>query len=259
VIDALRDSATNRVRSPASDSEPRAGSDAAAGVVVRLSPEARKQLGEHPAEPDSTDRSQKAEHAEKSSKDDEPKGPGEKRLTPKEEQVVHKLEARDTAVRAHEAAHMAAGGGLAGGASYTFETGPDGQRYAVGGEVPVSIAPGRTPDETIQNAQTVRAAALAPADPSSQDMAVAAQATQMEAQARQQKAAQQRDAGAPATGSAPESATGSAPARSSDVGHDSLMVYSAIKAERPEAHGGVAHMHSGADCGFCRAAAARYA
>jgi hypothetical protein len=251
VIDALRDSATNRVRPSASDSEPRGQNDAAAGVVVRLSPEARKQLGEQPAQPDSTDKSQKAEHAEKSPKEEAPKGPGEKKLTPKEEQVVHKLEARDTAVRAHEAAHMAAGGGLAGGASYTFETGPDGQRYAVGGEVPVSIAPGRTPDETIQNAQTVRAAALAPADPSSQDMAVAAQATQMEAQARQQKAAQRRDDGA--------TATGSAPAPPSDVGHDSLMVFSAIKAERQQAHGGVAHMHSGGDCALCRAAAARYA
>jgi hypothetical protein len=247
VIDALRDSASNRARSSVSDSEPRGQSDAAAGVVVRLSPEARKQLGEQPAESDSTDKSQKAEHAEKSPKDDEPKGPGDTKLTPKEEQVVHKLAARDTAVRAHEAAHMAAGGGLAGGASYTFETGPDGQRYAVGGEVPVSISAGRTPDETIQNAQTVRAAALAPADPSSQDLAVAAQAAQMEARARQQKSAQQRDDGAQPTGS------------TRDAGHESLMVFSAIKAERQQANGGVGHMHSGADCGFCRAAAARYA
>ena len=236
MIDALRDSATTRVRPGVTDGESRERTDGQAGVVVRLSPEARKQLGEQPAEPDSTDKAQK---------DQEPKGPGEQNLTPKEEQVVQKLAARDTAVRAHEAAHMAAGGGLAGGASYTFETGPDGQRYAVGGEVPVSISPGRTPDETIQNAQTVRAAALAPADPSSQDMAVAAQATQMEAQARQQKAAQQHDEGAAAP-------------MARDAGHDSLMVFSAIKAERQQAHGGVGHMHSGSDCGFCRAAAARY-
>ncbi len=67
-----------------------------------------------------------------------------------------------------------------------YETGPDGKRYAVGGEVPVSLRPGRTPQETIANAQTVRSAALAPADPSPQDLAVAAQASQMEAQARQE-------------------------------------------------------------------------
>ena len=42
LIDALRDSATNRVRPSASDSEPRGQSDAAPGVVVRLSPEARR-------------------------------------------------------------------------------------------------------------------------------------------------------------------------------------------------------------------------
>ncbi len=111
---------------------------------------------------------------------------GVQTLTPEQKDVVSKLSARDTAVRAHEAAHQAAAGGLAGGASFTYETGPDGKRYAVGGEVPVALRSGRTPQETIANAQTVRSAALAPADPSAQDLAVAAQASQMEAQARQQ-------------------------------------------------------------------------
>jgi hypothetical protein len=107
-------------------------------------------------------------------------------LTPEQKDVVSKLSARDNAVRAHEAAHQAAAGGLGGAASFSYETGPDGKRYAVGGEVPVSLRPGRTPQETIANAQTVRSAALAPADPSPQDLAVAAQASQMEAQARQE-------------------------------------------------------------------------
>ena len=68
-------------------------------------------------------------------------------------------------MRAHEAARRAAAGGLGGAASFSYETGPDGKRYAVGGEVPVSLRSGRTPEETIANAQTVRSAALAPADP----------------------------------------------------------------------------------------------
>ena len=89
-------------------------------------------------------------------------------------------------MRAHEAAHQAAAGGLGGAASFTYATGPDGRRYAVGGEVPVSLRSGHTPQETIANAQAVRSAALAPADPSAQDLAVAAQATQMEAEARQE-------------------------------------------------------------------------
>ena len=52
------------------------------------------------------------------------------------------------------------------------------------------VITGRTPDETIQRARQIRAAALAPADPSGQDRAVAAQATQMEQNARMEKARQ---------------------------------------------------------------------
>ncbi|XLM21540.1 catalase, partial [Chromobacterium piscinae] len=83
------------------------------------------------------------------------------------------LKARDTDVRRHEAAHQAAGGSLAGAASFTYEQGPDGKQYAIGGEVPIQMSQGGTPQQTIQNAETVRAAALAPADPSGQDRAVA--------------------------------------------------------------------------------------
>lgn len=98
---------------------------------------------------------------------------------------VAELEATDREVRAHEAAHLAAAGGLAtGGASFTYETGPDGQRYAVAGEVGISISSGSTPEETLRNAEQVRRAALSPADPSAQDLKVAAMASQMAATAR---------------------------------------------------------------------------
>jgi hypothetical protein len=132
------------------------------------------------------DKTAAGQTAGKSGATDKGRQGGLETLTPEQKDVVSKLSARDTAVRAHEAAHQAAAGGLGGAASFSYETGPDGKRYAVGGEVPVSLRPGRTPQETIANAQTVRSAALAPADPSPQDLAVAAQASQMEAQARQE-------------------------------------------------------------------------
>ncbi|NVJ49377.1 MAG: catalase [Gammaproteobacteria bacterium] len=104
----------------------------------------------------------------------------------REEQVeINQLKARDREVRAHEAAHAAVGGNIAGAPSYEFQRGPDGRRYAVAGEVPIDVAavPG-DPAATIRKMQQVRRAALAPVDPSSQDQAVAAQATAREAQAR---------------------------------------------------------------------------
>ncbi len=99
---------------------------------------------------------------------------------------INRLKAADAAVRAHEAAHMAAGGSLVhGGASFTYQQGPDGKQYAIGGEVSIDVSPvPGNPQATIQKMETVRAAALAPADPSAQDRAVAAAASQAAAAAR---------------------------------------------------------------------------
>jgi hypothetical protein len=85
--------------------------------------------------------------------------------------------------RAHEAAHQAAGGGFTGAATFTYVTGPDGKRYAAGGEVPIQIPAADTPEEDIANLERVRAAALAPANPSGQDLSVAASASSGIAQA----------------------------------------------------------------------------
>ena len=76
----------------------------------------------------------------------------------------------------HEMAHMSAGGGLAGSPTFQYKSGPDGKQYIVGGEVSIAIKEGRTPEETIQNMEQVKAAAMAPADPSAQDRALAAKA-----------------------------------------------------------------------------------
>ena len=99
-------------------------------------------------------------------------------------QQVRQLERRDAEVRAHEQAHASVGGAYAGSPSYDYETGPNGKKYAVGGEVSISLSEEGTPQETIKKMQTVRAAALAPAEPSSQDRKVAAEATQKIAEAR---------------------------------------------------------------------------
>jgi hypothetical protein len=115
--------------------------------------------------------------------------PGE--LSAEDAARIAKLKQIDRQVRQHEQAHLAAAGGMAtSGASYTYQKGPDGVNYAVGGEVSISVSPGRTPEETLRRAQTVRAAALAPADPSGQDRAVAAQATKMAMEARMEMAQQ---------------------------------------------------------------------
>ena len=98
-------------------------------------------------------------------------------LSEPEQQQVRELANIDREVRAHEAAHQAVGGTLAGPASFRFVTGPDGGRYAVGGEVPIVLAAvSGDPEATIRNAEQVRAAALAPVDPSGQDRQVAAAA-----------------------------------------------------------------------------------
>lgn len=57
----------------------------------------------------------------------------------------------------------------------------------------IDTSSGSNPEETLRKAQIIRAAALAPAEPSGQDRAVAAKASQMEAQARAEQAAVERD------------------------------------------------------------------
>lgn len=99
--------------------------------------------------------------------------------------VVRALQSRDSVVRAHEAAHIGAGGGVVtSGAQYSYQKGPDGREYAVGGEVGIDLSPvAGNPQATIAKMETVRAAALAPAEPSAQDLSVAAAATQIQARA----------------------------------------------------------------------------
>ncbi len=109
-------------------------------------------------------------------------------LSPEELREVTELKQRDQEVKSHEQAHVAAGGShVRGGAHFEYEVGPDGQKYAVEGEVQIDTSeiPG-DPESTIQKMQVIRSAAMAPANPSSKDRSVAAEATRIENQARQE-------------------------------------------------------------------------
>ncbi len=117
-----------------------------------------------------------------------------------EQQVIRELAARDREVRQHEMAHQVAGGQYTGAVTYTFERGPDGMMYAVGGEVSIDTSPvPGDPEATLEKAQVVERAALAPVDPSPQDLRVAASARAMANEARAeilQEQQEERESGA---------------------------------------------------------------
>ncbi|RAK07848.1 SprA family protein [Halanaerobium saccharolyticum] len=101
-----------------------------------------------------------------------------------EQREIEKLKRRDREVRAHEMAHQSAGGQYAGSASYSYTTGPDNRRYAVGGSVDIETSPAKTPEETVKKADQIKRAATAPAQPSGADLQIAAKATRMKMEAQ---------------------------------------------------------------------------
>ena len=112
-------------------------------------------------------------------------------LSEEEQRQVTELQKVDREVRQHEQMHLAAGGGLVtSGPSYSYTRGPDGKSYAVGGEVGIDTSEASSPEATLGKARQIRAAALAPPDPSAQDRQVAAMAAQMEMMALQELARQ---------------------------------------------------------------------
>ncbi|GFD89304.1 hypothetical protein KUL152_15300 [Tenacibaculum sp. KUL152] len=109
-------------------------------------------------------------------------------------QEIEQLKARDQEVRTHEQAHAATGGQYAGSPQYEYTTGPDNKRYVTDGEVSIDISEAQSPEQTLRKMQQVRAAALAPAQPSSQDLKVAAEAAQKAFEARSDIAEENREA-----------------------------------------------------------------
>lgn len=103
---------------------------------------------------------------------------------PEEDAVIRELRNAEREVIAHEAAHQAAAGRFGGAVSYTRTTGPDGKSYITGGQVPIHFVTGSTPEETLRNMEQIQRAALAPGDPSGQDIRVAARAAAAASKAR---------------------------------------------------------------------------
>ena len=118
------------------------------------------------------------------------------RLSDEDKRLIRELQKRDQEVRAHERAHKTAAGSLArGSATYTYRIGPDGRRYAIGGEVHIDVSPGSTPEESLEKARRIRSAASAPSEPSAQDHSVASDAARLEAEARKELQENRREDG----------------------------------------------------------------
>lgn len=143
------------------------------------------------AESDDKDKSEARQDVTAARKDSQNKA--EQRQQQADLAVIRQLKARDAEVKAHEAAHAAVGGELAGSPSFTYQKGPDGVRYAVGGEVPIDVSKvSGDPQATLEKMQRVQRAALAPAEPSTQDRQVAALAAQQAAEARSEILSERR-------------------------------------------------------------------
>lgn len=133
-------------------------------------------------------------NVQKDSEETEKTSSSKEELSSAQKSLITRLQATDQAVRKHETAHIAAGGGvIRSGANFTYLEGPDKKLYAVGGEVSIDTSSEATPQETIPKMRLVRAAALAPSDPSSTDYQVASTATMLEMQARLQLSIQLRE------------------------------------------------------------------
>ncbi|NOX18646.1 MAG: hypothetical protein GXO87_10260 [Chlorobi bacterium] len=109
-------------------------------------------------------------------------------MTEDEKAEVRRLKKLDAEVKAHEEAHRRAAGELVrGGVRFSYKIGPDGKRYAVGGEVKIDLSEDpRGPKETKLKAEKIKRAANAPAKPSPKDKQVASSAERMQAEAERE-------------------------------------------------------------------------
>jgi hypothetical protein len=128
---------------------------------------------------------QSRRNGQTSSQGDDASSEEEKKKAQQEEKVVQDLKKRDAEVRTHEQAHKTAGGQYAGSPAFEMTKGPDGQSYATGGHVNIDVsAIPDDPQATLNKMMQIKSAALAPAEPSAQDLKVAAKADMVAAAAR---------------------------------------------------------------------------
>ena len=122
------------------------------------------------------------------------KGVDGKELSESDEELLQKLKSRDAKVRSHEAAHVMAAGGQASSPTYTYQTGPDGRRYAIGGSVDISIMTTGDGEADARRAKKAYRAAMATGEPSARDLQTATRAQSMSAKSMKDAAARYADA-----------------------------------------------------------------
>ena len=163
-------------------------------------------------------------------------GANGKPLSATDQTQIDKLKARDTDVKAHEQAHRSVGGQFAGVPSYTYQQGPDGKKYAIGGEVSIDTSPvPKDTAATIAKEEQVQRAALAPADPSTQDLKVAAEAANAAAQA---EIAKPSTANAPLSGPPLPGQAGPSPDTTSGAGGNTSAAATTATAAAAQSGGG---------------------
>jgi hypothetical protein len=153
-------------------------------------------------------------------------------LSEAELKMVAELKARDAEVKRHEQAHANAGGQYSGQPSYSYQRGPDGRNYAVDGSTPIDVSPvAGNPEATVRKMEVVKRAAMAPAEPSGQDRAVASRAQAEQSKARAEAAAQRREETAAAAAEATAEAT--SPSEPGDAGNAAATAYGRESAGQP--------------------------
>ena len=107
-------------------------------------------------------------------------------MTLEQANELKRIQSQADKVVAHESAHAFVGGALMlGGPVYQYAVAPDGQTYETSGQSRIDMSPvAGNPQATIAKMQQVKRAAMAPLNPSGADRVVAAQADQLENQAR---------------------------------------------------------------------------
>jgi len=198
----VRDSAVRPVIPPAaplpsSNAAPNVATEREKAQLAQVAPSSNptydlpanqvKEEVEQSQQKDGQSQDQEQEQEKQQQGEQERSGDDSERYTEQEIQQIDQLKQRDREVVAHEQAHAGVGGKYAGAPSYSYDRGPDGAKYAVSGEVSIDTAKvPNDPHATLVKAQQIKRAALAPAQPSSQDRSVAVKAEKMAVQARQE-------------------------------------------------------------------------
>lgn len=169
----------SQVEDPAIASNPYDRQQALADVFAKNDNQLEKQAQEEASQNQQAAAEQAKQQQSQAQQAQEQAKQAQEKAQAQQQQQVDSLKARDSEVKAHEHAHATVGGQYAQSPSFKYEKGADGQRYATDGEVQIDVsAVGGDPLATINKMKQVYAAAMAPVDPSSADIRVAAEALQ---------------------------------------------------------------------------------